>query len=39
MRCLGIMITLVATAHAGARESQRLSNMQAQTSPAQDGQP
>ena len=34
-----IMLTLVATAHAGAQECQRLSNTQARTSLAQDGKP
>jgi hypothetical protein len=41
MRCLGItiMLTLAATAHAGAQECERLCHTQAQTLPAQDGKP
>jgi hypothetical protein len=41
MRCIGItiMLTLAATAHAGAQESERVCRTQAQTVPAQDGKP
>jgi len=41
MRCIGItiMLTLAATAHAGAQEFERVCETQAETLTAQDGKP
>jgi hypothetical protein len=41
MRCIGItiMLTIAATAHAGAQECERICRTQAQTLPTQGGKP